>query len=183
MESGTRASTRPSLPNSIKMCTLYLWTLTSPCETTVSLWHVLGGGGVGGVGQRGPVECVSKQNGCFPLGVGPLLSPAFVHKTTKEKISNWNVRFNCPLCCVQLTVMLQMQHVEKSHFWQLFLLELKNRAPPPPLPNSTWTLWHWCALHSWLNLVACLIYFISGDQHRCSRDTACPAAVWWFYRY
>lgn len=28
---------------------------------------------------------VQKQNGCFPLGIGPLLSPAFVHKKREKK--------------------------------------------------------------------------------------------------
>lgn len=48
LESGTRAWTRPSLPDSIKMCSLCLWPLTSPRETTESLWHVFLVGGWGG---------------------------------------------------------------------------------------------------------------------------------------
>lgn len=55
-----------------------------------------GWGGLAGIGGGG----VQKQNGCFPLGVGPLLSPAFVHKKRKKRfqIEILDLTARCVVC-------------------------------------------------------------------------------------
>lgn len=67
---------------------------------------------------------VQKQNACFPCGVGPLLSPAFVHKKKKKKRFQIEILdFNCRLCCLQLTLMLQMKPFEEISLLTACLLK------------------------------------------------------------
>lgn len=83
-DSGTRAWTQPSLPDSIKMCCVSV-TFDLSSLKQQSLWHVFSGG-VGGVcGGVADIGVSQMLNGCFPLGVRPPLSPAFVHKGKKKK--------------------------------------------------------------------------------------------------
>lgn len=86
--------------------------------------------------------------------------------TRKKKISNWNVRFNCPLCCLQLAVILQMKPLEKSHFW-LHVYWSKWKISRNSLRHLHYNVC-WCALQSWLCLVAVSICLIPVDQRRCS---------------
>lgn len=109
------------------------------------------------------VACISKagvwggiagQNGCFLRGVH-----CSVHK---KKISNWNFRFNCPLCCLQLTVMLQMKPVEKSHF-SLHVYWIRWKISSDHFFKNV----YWCALHSWHDVVISLYSCGYLDKCRC----------------
>lgn len=82
-------------------------------------------------------------------------------KEKKKKISNWNFWINCPLCCLQLTVMLQMKPFEKSHFW----LHVYWRKSLKHLHLNV----YWCAFHSWLSLVAVFFSFL-GTNKGCRPD-------------
>lgn len=76
----------------------------------------------------------------------------------KNKISNWNFRFNCPLCCLQLTVMLQMKPFEKSHFWlHVYWKQMENLSKVTQ---------HLCLITLFLVFV---LFLISSDQqsHHC----------------
>lgn len=121
--------------------------VTSPCETAVSVWHVLRAGGWDSGGGEG---CSKAMRVAFEQ---PLLFQYLYKK--KKDISNWNF-YICPLCCLQPTVMLQMiKPVEKSCFWLYVYWNKGKTSSNHPLINV-----HWCALHPWLILVVYALFFL-----------------------
>lgn len=134
----------PSLPNSIRMCSLCLWPLLVKQQCQCGMFSELGGGIVG-VGRA-----VQRQWG-LPLNN----HCSFSICTKKKDISNWNF-YICPLCCLQPTVMLQMiKPVEKSCFWLYVYWNKGKTSSNHPLINV-----HWCALHPWLILVVYALFFL-----------------------
>lgn len=134
----------PSLPNSIRMCSLCLWPLLVKQQCQCGMFSELGGGIVG-VGRA-----VQRQWG-LPLNN----HCSFSICTKKKDISNWNF-YICPPSCLQPTVMLQMiKPVEKSCFWLYVYWNKGKTSSNHPLINV-----HWCALHPWLILVVYALFFL-----------------------
>lgn len=146
LESGTQASTRPSLPISIKMCSLCLWPLTSPCGTQCRCGMYFEGRGAG-----------------WNSGTKWLFStwcPLLCTQKKKFQIEILDLTARCVVCNWQWCY--RWSRLRSLTFHCMFT-ESDGKSPQITFLKNV----YWCALHSWHDVVISLYSCGYLDKCRC----------------